>query len=139
MIYINWKDDFKKGFDNVYEFVKEKYPDVRFPCYGGRYYWFFITRSFESLHFYLTRDALIYTSSGIYVTKIPFDKIKKISVRRGILLKSSFRIRIVADRKYHLQINEIKDFSTKLTGNSKDNAKNFIDTLLASAGKAILQ
>ena len=28
---MGWKDDFKKGFDRVYEIVKRKYPDIRFP------------------------------------------------------------------------------------------------------------
>ena len=31
-----------------------------------------------------------------------------------------------------VQINAIKDFSTKLTGNSADNVKSFMDTLRAS-------
>ena len=129
---MSWKDDFKNGFDRVYEIVKRKYPDIRFSCYGGRFYWFFITRHFESLYFYLTQDSFIYTESSAYITEIPFNKIKKISIKQGLLFRSSFRICIVADKKYHLQIYTIKDFSTKLTGNSVDNVKNFMDTLRAS-------
>ena len=44
---MSWKDDFKNGFDRVYEIVKRKYPDIRFPCYGGRFYWFLWTRRFD--------------------------------------------------------------------------------------------
>ena len=29
---MSWKDDFKNGFDRVYEIVKRKYQDIRFPC-----------------------------------------------------------------------------------------------------------
>ena len=39
---------------NIFEYLailKRKYPDIRFPCYGGRFYWFLITRHFESLYF----------------------------------------------------------------------------------------
>ena len=126
------KGDFKKIFDRIYEIVRRKYPDIRFPCYGGRFYWFLITRHFESLYFYLTENSLIYTASSAYITEIKFKDIKKISIKQGRLFKSSFRIRIVADKKYHLQINAIKDFSTKLTGNSADNVKIFMDTLRAS-------
>ena len=129
---MSWKDDFKNGFDRVYEIVKRKYPDIRFPCYGGRFYWFLWTRRFETLYFYLTQHSLIYTASSAYITEIPFNEIKKISIKQGLLLKSSFRIRIVADKKYHLQINAIKDFSTKLTGNNADNIRGFIDILQAS-------
>ncbi len=129
---MSWKDDFKKSFDRIYEIVRRKYPDIRFPCYGGSFYWFLIKRHFESLHFYLTENSLIYTASGAHITEIKFNDIKKISIKQGWLFKSSFRIRIVADKKYHLQINTIKDFSTKLTGNSADNVKSFMDTLRAS-------
>ena len=128
---MSWKDDFKKGFDRIYEIVRRKYPDIRFPCYGGRFYWFLITRHFESLYFYLTENSLIYTASSAYITEIKFSDIRKISIKQGWLFKSSFRIRIFAEKKYHLQINAIKDFSTKLTGNSADNVKSFIETLRA--------
>ena len=132
VIYISWRDDFKFGFDCVYKTVKRKYADIRFPCYGGRYYCFF-KRRFEELYFYLTKNSILYTASGAYITEIPFDKIKKISIRQGLLFRFLFQIRIVADRKYHLQINNLKGFSTALTGNGADNVKNFIDTLRASA------
>lgn len=126
---MGWKDDFKKSFDFTYELVRKKYPWIEFPCYGGRFYFFFITRHFEDLYFYLTPNSLIYTASSAYITEIPFNKIQKLSVKQGWLFKSSFHIRFVADKKYHLQINAIKDFSTKLTGKSEENVKNFIDTL----------
>ena len=89
---MSWKDDFKKSFDRTYEIVRRKYPDIRFPCYGGRFYWFLITRHFESLYFYLTENSLIYTSSSAYITEIKFSDIKKISIKQGWLFKSSFRI-----------------------------------------------
>ena len=132
VVIMSWKDDFKKSFDRTYEIVRRKYPDIRFSCYGGRFYWFLITRHFENLYFYLTENSLIYTASSAYITEIKFNDIKKISIKQGWLFKSSFRIRIVADKKYHLQINAIKDFSTKLTGNSADNVKSFMDALRAS-------
>ena len=130
---MGWNDDFKKGFDRVYETVRRKYPDARFPCYGGRFYWFLFTRHFETLYLYLTQNSLIYTASSAYVTEIKFNDIKKISIKQGRLIKHSFSIRIVADKKYHLQIYAIKDFSTKLTGSAAENVKRFIDTLEASA------
>ena len=129
------KDDFKNGFDRVYEIMKRKYPDIRFPCYGGRFYWFIFTRHFESLYFYLTQDALIYTASSAYITKIPFEKIKKLSIRQGILFKRSFDIRIIADKKYHFIVNDIKDFSTKLTGIGSKNVNCFIDILRSNVEK----
>ena len=129
---MSWKDDFKNGFDRIYEIVKRKYPDIRFPCYGVRFYWFLYTRHVEDLYFYLTKNSLIYTASSAHITEIKFKDIKKISIKQGWLFKFSFRIRIVADKKYDLQINVIKDFSTKLTGNSAENVKNFIDTLRVS-------
>ena len=132
---MSWKDDFKKGFDRVYEIVKRKCPDIRFPCYGGRFYWFLITRHFEELYFYLTQDALIYTASSAYITEIPFKNIKKLSIRQGIFFKRSFHIRIVADKKYHFIVNDIKNFSTKLTGNGSQNVNSFIDTLRSKVEK----
>ena len=135
VMYMGWKDDFKKSFDQVYESVRRNYTDIQFPCYGGRYHWFLFTRYFENLYFYLTENSLIYTASSAYITEIKFHDVKKISIRQGWLFKSSFHIRIVADKKYHLQINEIKDFSTKLTGNSADNVKNFIDMLRTNIRK----
>ena len=129
---MSWKDDFKNGFDQVYEIVKRKCPDIRFPCYGGRFYWFLITRRFESLYFYLTDNSLVYTVSSAYITEIPFDTIKKLSIKRGVFVKSSIHIRIVADKKYHLLLKDMKWLSTPKIGNNKDNIKGFIQTLLAS-------
>ena len=69
VVIMSWKDDFKKSFDRIDENVRRKYPDIRFPCYGGRFYWFLITRHFESLYFYLTENSLIYTASSAYITE----------------------------------------------------------------------
>ena len=132
---MDWKDSFKEGFDNIYSIMKIKYPDIRFPCYGGRFYWFLISRHFESLHFYLTQSSIIYTASSAYVTEIPFDAIKKISIKQGLFVKSSFHIRIVADKRYHFIIKKIDYLSTKLTGDNIDNLKLFIDTLQSEVGK----
>ncbi len=129
---MSWKDDFKKSFDLTYKFVNKKVWNLKFPCYGGRFYWFLLTRRFENLYFYLTPNSLIYTASSAYITEIPFDKIKKISIKQGVIVKSSFHIRIVADKRYHLLIKDMKWLSTKLTGNGEDNVRNFIETLKAS-------
>ena len=123
---------FQKSFDRIYEIVRRKYPDIRFPCYGGRFYWFLITRHFESLYFYLTENSLIYTASSAYITEIPFDTIKKLSIKRGLFVKSSIHIRIVADKKYHLLLKDMKWLSVRKTGNNEDNIKGFIETLQAS-------
>jgi hypothetical protein len=131
---VSWKDDFKKSFDFVYTFVRQKYPDIRFPCYGGRFYWFLLSRYFEELHFYLTKNSLLYTASSAHITEIPFDKIRKVSVKQGKFIKSSFHIRIVADKKYHFIIKRLDYLVTGLTGNSADNVKNFIDTFRSSIG-----
>lgn len=129
---MSWKDDFNKGFDFTYKLVKKKYSDIKFPCYGGRFYYFLVSRHFENLYFYLTCNSLIYTASSAYITEIPFKEIQKLSIKQGFFFKSSFHIRIVADRKYHLLIKNIKNFSTNLTGDGPDNVRNFIDTLRTS-------
>ena len=131
-VILSWKDDFKKSFDRIYEIVRRKYPDIRFPCYGGRFYWFLITRHFESLYFYLTENSLIYTASSAYITEIPFDTIKKLSIKRGLFIKSSIHIRIVADKKYHLLLKDMKWLSTRITGDNGDNINGFIAALQAS-------
>ena len=123
---------FQKSFDRIYEIVRRKYPDIRFPCYGGRFYWFLITRHFESLYFYLTENSLIYTASSAYINEIPFDRIKNLSIKRGLFVKSSIHIRIVADKKYHLLLKDMKWLSTRMTGNNEDNIRGFIATLQAS-------
>ena len=129
---MSWKDDFKKGFDRVYEIVKRKYPYISFPCYGGRFYWFLITRHFENLYFCLTQNSLIYTASSAYITEIPFDTIKKLSIKRGLFIKSSIHIRIVADKKYHLLLKDMKWLSTRITGDNGDNINGFIAALQAN-------
>ncbi len=129
---MGWKDDFKKSFDRVYELVRCKYSYVEYPCYGGRFYWFLITRHFESLYFYLTHSSLIYTASSTYITEIPFKEIKKLSIKRGLFVKSSIHIRIVADKKYHLLLKDMKWLSTKMTEKNEDNIRGFIDTLQAN-------
>ena len=129
---MSWKGDFKKSFDLTYKLVNKKVWNLRFPCYGWRFYWFLLTSRFENLYFYLTPNSLIYTASSAYITEIPFDKIKKISIKQGGIVKSSFHIRIVADKRYHLLIKDMKWLSTKLTGNGEDNVRNFLETLKAS-------
>ena len=127
---MSYQDDFKIGFDYTYETVKRKYSDAKYPCYGGRYYWFLYMRRFQSAYFYLTSSSLIYTTNCIDVVEVPFSSIKKISIKQGKIFKSSYTVRIVADKKYHFIINSIKDFSTVLTGDGATNVKSFIDTLL---------
>ena len=129
---MSWKDDFKKGFDVTYELVNKKVWNLKYPCYGGRFYWFLVSRIYDSLYFYLTENSLIYTLSGAYITEIPFNTIKKVSIKRGLFIKSSIHIRIVADKKYHLLLKDMKWLSTRKTGNSEDNIKGFIATLQAS-------
>ena len=129
---MSWKDDFKKGFDVTYELVNKKVWNLKYPCYGGRFYWFLVSRLYDSLYFYLTENSLIYTLSGAYITEIPFNTIKKVSIKRGLFIKSSIHIRIVADKKYHLLLKDMKWLSTRKTGNSEDNIKGFIATLQAS-------
>ncbi len=126
---MSWRDGFKHSFDLAYKLTKGKYGDAAFPCYGGRFYWFLASRHFDNFYFYLTKSSFIYTTSGVYFTEIPFEKMKKVTVRRGLFFKSSFHIRIVADKKYHLLIKVMKNFSTQLTGNSTDNVRQFIETL----------
>ena len=126
---MSWRDNFNHTFDFTYELVKKKFSDIRFPCYGGRFYWFLFSRHFEYVYFYLTQDSLVYTASSAYITEIPFNNITKLSIKRGLLFKRSIHVYLVADKKYHFLINDIKGFSTNLTGNGSDNVKNFIDTL----------
>ena len=129
---MSWKDDFKKSFDLTYKFVNGKVWNLKYPCYGGRSYWFLISRHFENLYFYLTQNALIYTGSGAYITEIPFDTIKKLSIKRGLFVKSSIHIRIVADKKYHLLLKDMKWLSARKTGNNEDHIQGFIQMLLTS-------
>ncbi len=126
---MSWKDNLKKGIDYAYKFTKEKYSDIKFPCYGGRYYRSaFLTYS-EYIHLYLTETSVLYTASGIYITEIPFKSIRKLSIKKDALAKAMFHIRLVADKKYHLYIYCKEHFSTELTGNAIDNVRNFIEAL----------
>ena len=132
---MSWKDDFKKNFDVTFDFVNKKVCNLKYPCYGGRFHWFLVSRYLDSLYFYLTENSLIYTLSGAYITEIPFNTIKKISIQRGLFVKSSIHIRIVADKKYHLLLKDMKWLSTRKTGHNEDNIKGFIETLQASVEK----
>ena len=126
---MSWRDNFEHTFDFIYKSVKKRISDIRFPCYGGRFYWFLFSRHFKYGYFYLTQESFIYTRSGAYITEIPFHDITKLSIKRGLLFKRSVHIYLVADKKYHFLIKDIKDFSTSLTGNGSNNVKNFIETL----------
>lgn len=87
-----------------------------------------ISSRFQNLYFYLTNDGILYTASSAYITEIRLKDITKLSIKRG-LFKRSFHIRLNADKKYHLLVNDIKDFSTALTSDGADNVENFIRTL----------
>lgn len=126
---MGWKDDFKRSFDVTYQLVKDKVPDIRFPCYGGKFYWFLVSRHFANCYFYLTTNSIVYTLSGAYILEIPFNNITKMSVKRGMLCKRHYHIWLRADKKYHFIIYDMKDFTAKLTGASSENVRNFIDTL----------
>ena len=130
---MSWTDDLKCSIDSVYKSVRKQYPDIKFSCYGGRFYWFLFTRHFKQLYLYTTNNCLLFTSSGAYITEIPFDKILKLSVKQGLFVKSSFHIRFVADKKYHFLVKNLDHLSTNLTGNCFDNVKGFIETLKLSA------
>lgn len=125
-------DRFKKVIDGTYNSVKRKIPDIKYPCYGGRLYRFFISVHDEYLYFYLTEDSLIYTSNGVLINAIPFKDIKKLSVKRGAVIKYRFRIRLATGRKFHFYLYCNEKHSTALTGSASDNVRQFIDTLLAS-------
>ncbi len=72
---MNWNEQIKHSIDFTFDLVKKQYKDIMFPCYGGRFYRFFLYRYYErSIYFYLTNDALIYTPSGATFTEIPFLK-----------------------------------------------------------------
>ncbi len=126
---LSWRDTFKKTFDVTYQLVKDNVSDIKFPCYGGRFCWFFLSRHFDNYYFYLTTNSLIYTLSSAHILEIPFNDITKMKIKRGLLLKNHYHIWLRADKKYHFLICDIKDFNTKLTGASCENVRNFIDTL----------
>ena len=134
---LNWKDSLAVEFDLTYAAVKNEIYDISYPCYGGRFNYFLITRRFEKLYLYLTEDELIYAvSGGADITRIAFKDITKLSVNRGLLSERIIHIRFIAGKKYHLFINDIKDFSTDLTGNGAYNAVSFIDTFRRKTGLA---
>ena len=129
VIYVSWKENFMKSFDMTYKLVNAKTRNLKYPCYGGRFSWFLVSRHFENLYFYLTQNSLVYTAGGTYITEIPFDSIKKLSIKRGLFAKSSIHIRIVADKRYHLLLKDMKWLSTRRTGNNEDNIRGFVETL----------
>ena len=99
---MNWKEQIKHSVDFTFDLVKKQYKDIMFPCYGGRFYRFFLNRYYErSICFYLTNDALIYTPSGVTFTEIPFLEISKL---RFYQKGNKFHIKLTADKKYHFQL-----------------------------------
>ena len=124
---MSWKEGFKRGFDFTYELVRDEVPGIRFPCYGGRF--LDLGTRFYTCYLYLNSSSLVYTYSGGYIYKIPLNEIRKIKVKKGFLCKNHYHIRLYADRKYHFLVYDLKNFSTKLTGEGKENVKAFIDTL----------
>ena len=129
---LKWQEKFKNTFDFTYKLVKGKISDILFPCYGGKFYWFLIFRHFKKQYFYLTNDSIIFTATGAHITEISLKDITNLQVKRGRLAKHSYHIHLYADKKYHLLINDIKDFSTDLTGNGHENVNSFITTLKSS-------
>lgn len=129
MTILSWRDTFKKKFDITYQLVKNRVSDIRFPCYGGKFYWIFVRRHFDNYYFYLTENSLIYTLSGTYILEILFNDVTNIKIKRCLLLKNCYHIWLNADKKYHFLICEIKDFNTELTGVNSENVKSFIDIL----------
>ena len=126
-------DPVRVEIDFVYKLTKTKYKNIRFSCYGGRFYGLFSLYD-EYLHFYLTDNSILYTASGTRITEIPIERILKISVRKSVLSKSMIHIRLIADKRYHFFIYCNEHFSTDLTGDEIKNANSFIDTLKASVG-----
>ncbi len=129
VITLRWSDKFKRGFDLVYELVKNEFSDIRFPCYGGRFWFRYGNYRFDTCYLYLTPTSIIYTYSGGYRYEIMLNEITKATVKKGFLIKNHYHIRFRADRNYHFLIYDMKDFATDLTGVSSENVRNFIDTL----------
>ena len=96
---MSWKDNLKNSIDFTYNLTKKKFSDVKFPCYGGRFYWFLISRHKENVYFYLTEKSLLYTSSGVYFVEIPFKNIRKLSVKKSAIIRSMYHIKMVTDKK----------------------------------------
>lgn len=129
-MFLGWRDNFKKSFDVTYELVRDEVFDISFPCYGGRF--LYSGTSFYTCYLYLNSSYLVYTYSGGYIYKIPLNEIKKLKVKKGFWRKNNYHIYFLADRKYHFIVYDLKNFSTKLTGEGKENVKTFIDTLQKS-------
>ena len=88
--------------DFTYDLVKKQYNDIMLPCYGVRFYRFFLSGYYEPrIYFYSTKDELIYTPSGATFTKIPFSAITKLTIKQKV---NRFHIKFTADRKYHFQL-----------------------------------
>ena len=124
---MNWKEQIKYSIDFTFDLVKKQYIDIIFPCYGGRFYRFFLNRYYErSIYFYFTKDALIYTRSGATFTEIPFHEISNLRVwQKGY----KFHIKFTADKKYHFQLYTNDWLVTDKVGVLKDNAKKFVEEL----------
>ena len=127
---LHWRNKFKIHFDVIYELIKHEIPDIRFPCYGGRFWWRFGHRRFDTCYLYLSSSSFVYTYSGGYKYEIPFNEMKKVTVKNGFLLKNHYHIRFRTNKNYHFIIYDIKDLETELTGKSSDNVINFINTLI---------
>ena len=129
MIILRWSDKFKRRFDLTYELVKDELSEIRFPCYGGRFWWHFGKRRFDVCYLYLTPSSFVYTYSGGYKYEIPLNEITKATVKNGFLFKRHYHIRFRVERNYHFIIYDMRDFYTELTGASSENVRNFLDTL----------
>ena len=125
-------DPLRKEIDFAYKSAKIKFPNIRFPCYGGRIYRYFFSLYDEYLHFYLTEKSILYTTSGTSFSEIPLRSIRKISLQKSTFIKPIIHIRLIADKKYHFFIYCNEHFSTELTGDAIKNANDFIDALKAS-------
>ena len=124
---MNWKEQIKYSIDFTFDLVKKQYKDIIFPCYGGRFYRFFLSRYDERrIYFYLTNDAIIYTPSGATFTEVPFSEISNVRVyKKG----NKFHLKLTADKKYHFQLYTNDWLVTNKVGSLKDNAKKFVEVL----------
>jgi hypothetical protein len=123
------KERFKEIFDDAYTDVKEKYPQVRYPCYGIRFFWLAGRRTFEKVYVYLCEGSLLYTVWGDDIVEIPYDDIGKLSIKQGWLIKSFYHIRLHADKRYHFVLKRVPFLSTELTGEGEENIQGLIETL----------
>ena len=60
---------------------------------------------------------------------IPLNEINKVTVKQGLFYKNHYHLHFYADRNYHFIIYDLKDFSTQLTGDGKENLKAFINMM----------